>query len=281
MIALIRNQCTTLARIVLLSSTLLPISANRLAAEENLKDEDKPVDRTAIEKLLADHEQLTKDGGVQAWFTDKGNLRLRVGKQTLEVGEEQSTDAKNSIRSARQRFNALRNRPTSKDRTRRATAKLGDWFEKNGKRASRTGKTRSMNSLLTDLEKGKLGRGLKALTDSRQIRSAEHLKNGRFTEAAAEVFDALVIGKPWDKEELFEQFGGREKYFSYFDNLEKATKNQPTAASLFLLAYHESMLGEREKAADAFRQANKLAGDTFGELVSHRLGIETISEDQE
>lgn len=85
--------------------------------------------------------------------------------------------------------------------------------------------------------------------DVRQLQSVVLFRAGRYADAADAAKAALRAGEPWDRTRLSELFANTSSYdSSYMALREAAGKSDADGKFLFLLAYHEYMLGRGDEA---------------------------------
>jgi hypothetical protein len=85
--------------------------------------------------------------------------------------------------------------------------------------------------------------------DVRQLQSLVLFRAARYADAADAAKSALRAGEPWDRTRLSELFPNPSSYDASYTALrEEAGKSDADGKLLFLLAYHERMLGRADEA---------------------------------
>lgn len=130
-----------------------------------------------------------------------------------------------------------------------------------------------LNEWLTRIQQPRSYPSSRVSNDLLQQQSLTNFKRGDFEAAAADAFDALKVADAWNWPTLLANFSDRDEYVRHYRGLQQQAAKTPTANALFLLAYHERMLGHAEELAEALGRSTALMEAPLPTDVVTRLTI--------
>lgn len=98
-------------------------------------------------------------------------------------------------------------------------------------------------------------------SDVLQFRGFAHFANGDFEAAAADVYDALLLGNTWNWEAVYDLYQSKDVYQGHLRTLEAVRRAAPNLSHHFLLGYHYLVLNHLDRGQKELEQALKFQPD--------------------
>jgi Flp pilus assembly protein TadD len=108
-------------------------------------------------------------------------------------------------------------------------------------------------------------------TNAFQFRSYAYFAAGNFDAAAADAYDALLVGNTWNWQAVYDLYQSDKTYTKHLRELEQLAKKSPSMSVHFLLAYQYLVLNHLDHGQKQLEKALALQPDE--PLITQLLAV--------